>query len=118
MARDYKAEKINRKHWDEVAPVHHRSYDTRALVNGGHDLDATQVKELGNISGKTILHLQCHIGTDTLSLARLGAEVTGIDILSYLQEVVKPPESYFFASLGTGGRRPDKKSRKSPKLCY
>ncbi|MEA3265769.1 MAG: class I SAM-dependent methyltransferase [Candidatus Fermentibacteria bacterium] len=80
MARDYKAEEINRKHWDEVAPVHGRSYDTEVLINGGHHLDRTQVEELGDLKGKKILHLQCHIGTDTLSLARLGAEVTGIDI--------------------------------------
>jgi ubiquinone/menaquinone biosynthesis C-methylase UbiE len=78
--RDYQAEEINRKHWDEVAPVHGRSYDLESLLNGGHHLDAVQVSELGNISGKKLLHLQCHIGTDTLSLARLGAEVTGIDI--------------------------------------
>lgn len=78
--RDYLAEEINKKHWDEVAPIHGRSYDTGTLINGGHHLDATQVEELGDVSGKTILHLMCHIGTDTLSLARLGAEVTGIDI--------------------------------------
>jgi len=80
MARDFKAEEINRKHWDEVAPVHSRSYDIQSLMPGGHHLDPVQVKELGDLSGKKLLHLQCHIGTDTLSLARLGAEVTGIDI--------------------------------------
>lgn len=42
MARDYKAEEINRKHWDEVAPVHGRSYDTETLIAGGHHLDANQ----------------------------------------------------------------------------
>jgi len=80
MTRDYEAEEINRKHWDEVAFVHGNSYSTQALTSGGHLLDATQVVELGDITGKKILHLQCHIGTDTLSLARLGAEVTGVDI--------------------------------------
>jgi len=78
--RDLLAEEINLKHWDEVAPVHGRSYDIESLLKGGHRLDPVQVKELGDTTGKTLLHLQCHIGTDTLSLVRLGAEVTGIDI--------------------------------------
>lgn len=80
MARDRKAEEINRRHWDEIAPIHGRSYDLDSLLAGGHHLDPVQVAELGDIMGKTLLHLQCHIGTDTLSLARLGAAVTGIDI--------------------------------------
>ncbi len=80
MSRDYTAEEINKKHWNEVAPVHGRSYNTQILIDGGHHLDPTQVLELGEIKGKKILHLQCHIGTDTLSLVRLGAELTGIDI--------------------------------------
>ena len=80
MARDRKAEEINRKHWDEVAPVHGKSYELDSLLGGGHHLDPVQVKELGDLTGKKLLHLQCHIGTDTLSLARLGAEVTGMDI--------------------------------------
>ena len=82
MSRDFRAEEINRKHWDEVAPVHGRSYNTRVLIDGGHHLDPTQLLELGDIRDNKILHLQCHIGTDTLSLVRLGAEVTGIDISS------------------------------------
>lgn len=80
MSRDYRAEEVNRRHWDEVAPVHGRAYDTGPLLAGGHLLDPVQVGELGDLTGKRLLHLQCHIGTDTLSLARLGAEVTGVDI--------------------------------------
>lgn len=80
MARDRRAEEINRKHWDEVAPVHGNSYELDSLLGGGHHLDPVQVNEMGDLTGKKVLHLQCHIGTDTLSLARLGAEVTGIDI--------------------------------------
>lgn len=90
MARDFKAENINKKHWDEVAPVHGRSYDLQPLFQGGHNLDPVQVKELGDLTGKKVLHLQCHIGTDTLSLARLGAEVTGVDIS---EESLKVAES-------------------------
>lgn len=80
MARDREAERINRIHWDEIAPVHAANYEYQALLEGGQVLDPVQVKELGDLTGKRLLHLQCHIGTDTLSLARLGAEVTGIDI--------------------------------------
>ncbi len=79
MGRDFEAEEVNRRHWDEVAPVHARAYDTAPLLSGGHLLDPVQVRELGDLRGRRVLHLQCHIGTDTLSLARLGAEVTGVD---------------------------------------
>lgn len=74
-----RAEEVNRAHWDEVAPVHGRAYDTAAIVSGGISLDSVQVAELGDLSGRRLLHLQCHIGTDSLSLARLGADVTGVD---------------------------------------
>lgn len=80
MERYLDAESRNREHWDELADVHFRSYDMAPLLEGGHVLDDTQVAELGNVAGKSLLHLQCHIGTDTLSWARLGAEVTGVDI--------------------------------------
>ncbi len=79
MSRNIEAEQINRRYWDELAPVHGRSYDVSRLLAGGHRLDPVQVSELGDISGLATLHLQCHIGTDTLSLARLGAEITGVD---------------------------------------
>lgn len=46
---------------------------------GQTSLRAPEIALLGDISGKTLLHLQCHFGQDTLSLARMGAEVTGID---------------------------------------
>jgi SAM-dependent methyltransferase len=79
VARDLQAESINRRFWDEVAPIHGESYDLTPLLSGGHCLDPVQVRELGNLKGVKVLHLQCHIGSDTLSLARLGAEVTGAD---------------------------------------
>lgn len=79
MSRNFEAEETNKRHWDDVAPVHGRAYNTDPLLSGGHLLDPVQVEELGAIAGKKLLHLQCHIGTDSLSLARLGAEVTGVD---------------------------------------
>ena len=80
MNRNKKAEEGNRAHWNELAEGHARSYDYERLLNGGHVLDQVQVSEMGEVRGKSLLHLQCHIGTDTLSWARLGARVTGVDI--------------------------------------
>ncbi|HRY61529.1 MAG TPA: hypothetical protein P5266_04970, partial [Candidatus Fermentibacter sp.] len=89
MARDFEAERVNLRHWDEVAPVHGQAYDTSALLSGGHRLDPVQVAELGDIRGKRLLHLQCHIGTDTLALARLGASVTGVDFSGRSLEIAR-----------------------------
>lgn len=74
-----KEERANQAFWNEVAPVHRESYDIKGLFEGKSLLSSIQIEELGNISGKKVLHLQCHIGTDTLSLALMGAEVTGVD---------------------------------------
>lgn len=80
MKRHRKAEEGNREHWDELALAHASSYRYGKLLEGGHLLDPVQVREMGDVSGRSLLHLQCHIGTDTLSWARLGARVTGADI--------------------------------------
>ncbi|MPZ99416.1 MAG: methyltransferase domain-containing protein [Dehalococcoidia bacterium] len=71
----------NRLNWDSRVPVHvaSRAYDWEGFVAGGSSLDPVEVEELGDVSGKRLLHLQCHFGRDTLSWARLGATVTGID---------------------------------------
>jgi 2-polyprenyl-3-methyl-5-hydroxy-6-metoxy-1,4-benzoquinol methylase len=74
---------INRLNWDERAAIHAR--DTNgdymlARFRAGEDtLVEIEAAELGDVSGKRILHLQCHIGRDTLCLARRGAIVTGLD---------------------------------------
>ncbi|MBN2352936.1 MAG: class I SAM-dependent methyltransferase [Spirochaetales bacterium] len=73
------AESANRAHWDEVAPVHLKSYGVEGLVRGESWIDGLQKRELYPVAGKDLIHLQCHIGTDTLSLARDGARVTGVD---------------------------------------
>jgi len=80
MKRYYVAEKGNRTHWDELAEVHAESYDYEKLIKGGHVMDSIQTGEVGEVRNRSLLHLQCHIGTDTLSWARLGADVTGVDI--------------------------------------
>ena len=73
---------INRRNWDERAAIHAREAldDGLARFQAGEDaLHAIEAAELGDISGKRVLHLQCHIGRDTLCLARRGAVVTGLD---------------------------------------
>ena len=77
-----KAEALNRAHWDEVAPVHLASYGVEGLLAGESRIDKVQKSELYPIRGKDLIHLQCHIGTDTLSLALDGANVTGVDFSS------------------------------------
>ncbi len=74
------AEQTNQAHWDEVVPAHVRAYEEVAMLKaGGIALDEIELREVGDVTGKTLLHLQCHIGTDTLSWARQGAVVTGVD---------------------------------------
>lgn len=71
----------NRALWDELVAVHAASafYDVAAFRAGGSTLRPLELEEVGDVRGKRLLHLQCHFGLDTLSWARLGAEVTGVD---------------------------------------
>jgi ubiquinone/menaquinone biosynthesis C-methylase UbiE len=71
----------NRRHWDELVAVHAASsfYDVEGFRAGKCTLKPTELEELGEVRGKSLLHLQCHFGLDTLSWARRGAAVTGVD---------------------------------------
>ena len=72
----------NRKYFDEVLPIHMKAsfnYDVSAFKAGRSALGKVQREELGDVRGKTLLQLQCHFGLETLSWARKGAIVTGID---------------------------------------
>lgn len=71
----------NRANWDERVAVHlgPRGYDLTSLRNGHGKLDPIVDAELPEVTGKRILHLQCHFGHDTLSLAQRGAAVVGLD---------------------------------------
>ncbi len=81
---DYLA--LNRASWDDRAAAHANSsgYDVGRLVSGQRQVSgvvAFDRPRLGDLTGLDVVHLQCHIGTDTLSLARLGAaHVTGVDL--------------------------------------
>lgn len=73
---------INRQSWNNRTAIHLKSdfYDVKGFVKGKSSLNDIELKLLGDIKGKSILHLQCHFGQDTISLSRLGANVTGIDL--------------------------------------
>ena len=75
------ATEMNRMWWDRVAPVHAKSgfYDAEGFLAGKSTLGPVERKAIVDVAGKRILHLQCHIGLDSLSWARLGAEVVGVD---------------------------------------
>ncbi|WP_242929086.1 class I SAM-dependent methyltransferase [Pontibacter vulgaris] len=72
----------NRSLWNKKTPVHIDSafYNMPAFLSGKTSLNAIELEEVGDVSGKTLLHLQCHFGQDSLSWARMGAKVTGVDI--------------------------------------
>jgi SAM-dependent methyltransferase len=71
----------NRRNWDDRVPIHLQSdfYNVESFKAGRSTLLPIEREELGDVRGKTLLHLQCHFGMDTLSWAREGAIVTGVD---------------------------------------
>lgn len=73
---------INRESWNNRIDTHLKSefYDLDGFLNGKTSLNEIELNLLGDIKGKTILHLQCHFGQDSISLSRLGADVTGVDL--------------------------------------
>jgi len=73
---------MNREGWDRRTKTHFESefYDVSGFLNGKTSLQEIELAELTNVSGRSLLHLQCHFGLDTLSWARLGAKCTGVDI--------------------------------------
>jgi SAM-dependent methyltransferase len=73
--------KLNRAMWDHNVPAHLRSrlYDLPKFKAGALSLKLHEIADLGDVAGKDLIHLQCHFGKDTLSWARLGANVTGLD---------------------------------------
>jgi SAM-dependent methyltransferase len=71
----------NQALWNRWVRVHLQSsfYDVEGFVAGRNSLTAIERALLGDVAGQEVLHLQCHFGQDTLSIARLGARVTGLD---------------------------------------
>ena len=83
----------NRQNWDERVAIHLRDsgaiYPIEAFRAGGDTLMPIEASEIGDVSGKRIAHLQCHFGLDSLSLARRGADVTGLDFSPSAIEAAK-----------------------------
>lgn len=81
------ARATNRDNWEDRVPLHEEAYGLAALDDPGYltpvvrtDLEAlAPFVPDGTVAGLDVCHLQCHIGTDTVSLARAGARVTGLD---------------------------------------
>lgn len=76
-----KAFKLNQETWNKKVAIHAKSafYDIERFKTGKSSLNTFELNTLGDVSGKKILHLQCHFGQDTFSLSRLGAYCTGVD---------------------------------------
>jgi 2-polyprenyl-3-methyl-5-hydroxy-6-metoxy-1,4-benzoquinol methylase len=72
---------LNRAAWDDRVKLHVNSefYDVDGFVAGASSLKRFELLEMGAVAGRDLVHLQCHFGLDTLSWARLGANVTGLD---------------------------------------
>lgn len=72
---------LNRASWDDRVPVHLASefYDLDGFRAGAGALRPFETTEVGDVTGKRLVHLQCHVGLDTLAWARNGALVTGLD---------------------------------------
>ncbi len=72
---------LNKKSWNNRVDIHYDSefYDVKNFIAGNTSLNDIELNLLGNLKNKSVLHLQCHFGQDTISLSRLGAIATGVD---------------------------------------
>src|SRR4051794_2726476 len=77
------ATRTNREHWEALAALHGEGrdgyYDVEALVGGADSLREAERSAAGDVAGLDVLHVQCHLAFDAISLARRGARVTGVD---------------------------------------
>lgn len=78
---------VNTQWWNERARLHAISdfYHLQSVIDGEIRLNEYEIEELGDVAGKDLVHLQCHLGTETIGWARLGAKVIGLD---FSEEVV------------------------------
>jgi SAM-dependent methyltransferase len=82
---------VNKATWNKKVSIHAASnfYDVESFKKGKTSLNNYELEELGDVKGKSLLHLQCHFGQDTLSWSRLGAKCTGIDLSNEGIELAK-----------------------------
>ncbi|MDE0027561.1 MAG: class I SAM-dependent methyltransferase [Spirochaetaceae bacterium] len=93
---------VNRQNWNERVPVHAASdfYGVDRFKAGAISLNDIEREEVGPVAGKSLLHLQCHFGMDTMSWSRLGARATGVDFSDAAIELARDLN----AELGLGTR--------------
>lgn len=70
----------NKHAWGQIAQDHYHAFK-RALLGGTHRFNPHIQEELGDLSGKSIIHLQCNTGADTILLAQMGARAMGVDLV-------------------------------------
>jgi SAM-dependent methyltransferase len=89
MSDDYL--RINLANWNSRVPHHEIGYDLEAHIDPAHlsQVVTFDLPLLGDVGGLDAVHLQCHIGTDTVSLAKLGARMTGLDFSEPALEVAR-----------------------------
>ena len=82
---------LNRANWNARAAIHadSRFYDLPGFVAGREELRPFELAEVGDVHGRSLVHLQCHLGTDTLAWARHGAAVTGLDFSGQALETAR-----------------------------
>jgi SAM-dependent methyltransferase len=83
--------RANLELWNNWAQLHVQSnlYDVAGFKAGKNSLKSIELEEVGDVAGKTLLHMQCHFGKDTMSWARLGATVTGVDFSDKAIEIAR-----------------------------
>jgi SAM-dependent methyltransferase len=88
-AENYKD--INKEAWNRRTHAHYDSefYDNANFIAGKNSLNSIEMDLLGDLKGKSVLHLQCHFGQDTISLTRMGAKATGADLSDQAIEKAK-----------------------------
>src|SRR6266568_1030643 len=88
MMNEPKYFEYNKKLWNDRVESHKHSkfYNLKAFKAGKTSLNEAEINELGAVDGKSLLHLQCHFGMDTISFSRMGAKATGAD---FSEEAIK-----------------------------
>lgn len=82
MSAEEKYLEINKNSWNQRTLAHLDSefYDVPGFLSRNTSLKEIELELLGDLKGKSVLHLQCHFGQDSISMAKLGAKVTGVDL--------------------------------------